>query len=148
MPLPMAGEKKTRGRISADDLLAGYQHHRGIAPQARSRLVGKISLKDPGHLFRAGNGSGRIAVCRKHSAKADENRLAVEKFLAPFRLLPFQGEAAEHYAEIRHNLEKIGNSIGPNDLIIAATARANGHTLITRKTPEFLRVPALAMEEW
>ncbi|MCX6969800.1 MAG: type II toxin-antitoxin system VapC family toxin [Verrucomicrobia bacterium] len=82
------------------------------------------------------------------SAKADENRLAVEKFLAPIRLLPFQGEAVEHYAEIRRDLEKTGNSIGPNDLIIAATARANGHTLITRNTSEFLRVSALAVEEW
>ncbi len=82
------------------------------------------------------------------SVKADENRRAVEKFLAPLRLLPFQGEAVEHYAEIRRDLEKIGNSIGPNDLIIAATARANGHTLITRSTSEFLRVPALAVQEW
>ena len=82
------------------------------------------------------------------SAKAADNRRAVEMFLSPLRLLPFQGEAAEHYAEIRAHLEKSGISIGPNDLVIAATARANGHTLITRNTSEFLRVPALAVEAW
>jgi tRNA(fMet)-specific endonuclease VapC len=82
------------------------------------------------------------------SAKAADNRRAVEMFLSPLRLLPFQGEAAEHYAEIRAHLEKSGISIGPNDLVIAATARANGHTLITRNTSEFLRVPALAVEVW
>jgi tRNA(fMet)-specific endonuclease VapC len=54
----------------------------------------------------------------------------------------------EHYADIRAHLEKAGKSIGPNDLVIAATARANGHTLITRNTSEFIRVPALAVEVW
>lgn len=82
------------------------------------------------------------------SAKPDENRMAVEKFLAPLRFLAFEGEAVEHYAEIRRDLEKSGKSIGPNDLIIAATARASGHTLITRNTSEFQRVPALAVEDW
>lgn len=82
------------------------------------------------------------------SARATENRRAVEKFLSPLRLLAFEGQAVEHYAEIRAHLEKSGNSIGPNDLVIAAIARSNGHTLVTRNTSEFLRVPALAVEEW
>lgn len=75
-------------------------------------------------------------------------RMAVEKFLVPLRLLAFEGEAVEPYAEIRRDLEKSGKSIAPNDLIIAATARASGRTLITRSTSEFRRVPALALEEW
>lgn len=82
------------------------------------------------------------------SAKADDNRRAVQKFLSPLRLIPFQGDAVEHYADIRAYLEKTGNPIGPNDLVIAATARANGHTLITRNTSEFLRVPGLAVDVW
>jgi tRNA(fMet)-specific endonuclease VapC len=84
----------------------------------------------------------------KMSAKADGNRQTVERFLAPLQLLPFHGDAVEHYADIRAHLEKAGKSIGPNDLVIAATARANGHTLITRNTSEFIRVPALAVEVW
>ena len=82
------------------------------------------------------------------SVHAANNRRAVERFLLPLQLLPFAGEAGVHYAEISAHLEKSGTPIGPNDLVIAATARANGHTLLTRNTAEFRRVPALAIEEW
>ena len=82
------------------------------------------------------------------SARPEENRKAVEKFLAPLRVVPFGGAAAVHWAEIRLSLQRAGTLIGSNDLIIAATARAAGHTLVTRNTAEFARVPALAVEAW
>jgi len=82
------------------------------------------------------------------SAKPEENRLLVERFLSPLQVLPFGGEAVLHYAEIRAHLQKGGNPIGANDLVIAATVRAMGFTLITRNTSEFRRVPALAVVEW
>jgi len=84
----------------------------------------------------------------KVSSKPVENLQTVQKILSPLWLVPFAGEAIEHYADIRAFLEKEGQPIGPNDLVIAATARANGHTLVTRNTREFLRVPALAVEQW
>ncbi|MFI0348706.1 MAG: type II toxin-antitoxin system VapC family toxin [Chthoniobacterales bacterium] len=76
------------------------------------------------------------------------NTSDVEKFLHPLRLLPFSGEAAQHYAEIRLHLHRLGKPIGPNDLIIAATARAHSMILVTRNTAEFSRVPKLLLEEW
>jgi tRNA(fMet)-specific endonuclease VapC len=54
----------------------------------------------------------------------------------------------EHYADIRHALEKAGTPINPNDLIIAATARAAGVTLVTANVSEFSRVPGLKWEDW
>jgi tRNA(fMet)-specific endonuclease VapC len=57
-----------------------------------------------------------------------ERRLrALEMLFAPFASLPFDDAAARHYADIRHQLEFQGQVIGPNNLQIAATARA--HTL-------------------
>ncbi len=82
------------------------------------------------------------------SDRPDENRHAVDQLLAPLRLIPFEGNTALHYAEIRTHLENAGSAIGSNDLLIAATARSHGHTLVTRNTSEFLRVPALAVEKW
>jgi tRNA(fMet)-specific endonuclease VapC len=82
------------------------------------------------------------------SRKPEANRAAVERFLLPLRLLPFSGEAAEHYAAIRCALQKAGAPIGANDLVIAATARASGCTLVTRNSAEFSRVPALAIDIW
>ena len=40
----------------------------------------------------------------------------------------------------------LGTPIGPNDLMIAAIALANGLTLVTHNTSEFSRVPGLALE--
>jgi tRNA(fMet)-specific endonuclease VapC len=82
------------------------------------------------------------------SEKAIENRRAVEKLLSPLSTLPFEGDAVIHYAQIRAHLEKAGTPVGPNDLVIAATARSHGHTLVTRNTAEFHRIPALAVEVW
>ena len=82
------------------------------------------------------------------SSRPRENGKKLEKLLEPLKRLPFEGEAAFHWAEIRHALQQKGKPIGPNDLVIAATVRAAGFTLITRNAAEFRRVPALAMEVW
>jgi tRNA(fMet)-specific endonuclease VapC len=41
-----------------------------------------------------------------------------------------------------------GQLIGPNDLLIAATALAYEATLVTHNTREFARVPDLQIEDW
>jgi tRNA(fMet)-specific endonuclease VapC len=72
----------------------------------------------------------------------------VEAFLAPYELLPFDRAAAGHYADIRHELERRGLPIGPNDLVIAAVARCRTLTLVTHNRAEFGRVPGLVLEDW
>jgi tRNA(fMet)-specific endonuclease VapC len=82
------------------------------------------------------------------SSRADLLKDRIEKLLAPYTRLPFGSSAAEHYAEIRTHLEHAGTPISPNDLIIAATVRAAGATLITANLREFSRVPDLRCEDW
>jgi len=55
---------------------------------------------------------------------------------------------AEHYAQIRDDLETNGQVIGPFDLLLAATALANDLTLVTHNTGEFKRVADLRVEDW
>lgn len=62
--------------------------------------------------------------------------------------LPFDQDAAEHYAEIRAHLQKSGQLTGERDLMIAAITRAHGLTLITHNRREFERIPGLAIEDW
>ena len=70
-----------------------------------------------------------------------ERNLAKQKqFLERFLSLPFNDKAAEAYGTIRASLEKAGNPIGPNDLMIAAIAFANAFTLVSHNTREFKRV--------
>ncbi|HAS83891.1 MAG TPA: VapC toxin family PIN domain ribonuclease, partial [Verrucomicrobia bacterium] len=77
-----------------------------------------------------------------------KTRDIVEAFLAPFELIPFDRATAREYAIVRHDLEVLGKPIGPNDLMIAATARARNLTLITHNIREFKRVTGLMIEDW
>jgi tRNA(fMet)-specific endonuclease VapC len=75
-------------------------------------------------------------------------RAALDGFLSPFRSLPFDSTCVPHYARIRDELERQGQIIGANDLLIAAVALANGLTLFTHNSDEFQRVPGLSVEDW
>jgi tRNA(fMet)-specific endonuclease VapC len=72
----------------------------------------------------------------------------VEAILANIEVPPLDIDADRHYATIRHDLEKLGLMIGPNDLLIAAHARSLKLIVVTDNTREFERVPDLAIENW
>ena len=78
----------------------------------------------------------------------DRRVATVLQTLAPFQSLSFDDDAAAMYAEIRHALEIVGQSIGPYDLQIAAIARLQGCALVTSNTHEFSRVNGLQVEDW
>ena len=72
----------------------------------------------------------------------------VTEFLRLFEILDFSRTAAEHYGQIRAELEKSGISIGPLELLIAAHARSLGATIITANVREFRRVRGLKVLAW
>ena len=80
--------------------------------------------------------------------QASTLRERVHAFARIVEPLPMDQAASEHYAEIRSGLQVKGSSIGPNDLWIAAHARAAGMTLVTHNIREFKRVPKLKLEDW
>ena len=82
------------------------------------------------------------------SAKARENLQRLRAFARLVPALELPSEAAEHYGEIRAALQKAGALIGPNDLWIAAHARAAGLTLATNNEREFKRVSDLKIDNW
>ena len=82
------------------------------------------------------------------SERSTQNEQAVTQFLLPYSVLPFGDLEVIHYAQIRATLESAGTPIGPNDMIIAAIARANEGVLVTHNTSEFGRVPDLNVEDW
>jgi tRNA(fMet)-specific endonuclease VapC len=77
-----------------------------------------------------------------------KNRKALEMFLAPLQILPFDSQCLWFYADLRASLEKQGQSIGPMDTLIAAHALSIGGTLVTNNVKEFVRVPKLKLENW
>jgi tRNA(fMet)-specific endonuclease VapC len=82
------------------------------------------------------------------SKNPNNNIQRVEEFLAPLEILSYDHNAANFYGEIRHNLEKKGETIGPLDMLIAAHALSNGIILITNNEKEFQRVDYLKIENW
>jgi len=82
------------------------------------------------------------------SARPAENMRLLGRFFEPYESLPFDDRCAEAYGRIRNELERSGMIIGPNDLIIAATAVAHRLTLVTANTREFSRVINLELENW
>ena len=73
------------------------------------------------------------------------HRLAVYALLAMAGSYPFDNTTAEAYADIRADLERRGQGIGPNDTQIAAIALTHGATLVTGNPKEFRRVSSLAV---
>lgn len=84
-------------------------------------------------------------VAKSGSAR---NLLALEKFLAPLEVLPFDEAAMREYGPIRARLEKQGTPIGPMDMLIAAHALALDVVLVTNNLREFERVPGLRTMNW
>jgi tRNA(fMet)-specific endonuclease VapC len=78
----------------------------------------------------------------------ERRKQELDDFLSPIPCLPFDDNAAFHAADIRAELTKKGNLIGPNDLLIAGHARSLGLNLITGNLKEFTRVDGLRCEDW
>lgn len=77
-----------------------------------------------------------------------KNRKALDMFLAPLQILPFDSQCLWFYADLRASLEKQGLSIGPMDSLIAAQALSIDGTLVTNNIKEFMRVPKLKLDNW
>ena len=80
------------------------------------------------------------------SARRDENVAVLDAL--QFVTLELDREDTQSAAEIRAHLSRLGQTIGPYDVLIAGQARARGLTLVTHNRREFERVPGLMIEDW
>ena len=84
-------------------------------------------------------------VAKSASAR---NRSALEMFLAPLEIMPFDEHAVWTYGTLRADLERLGQTIGALDTMIAAHALSLDATLVTNNQREFSRVTGLRLENW
>lgn len=75
-------------------------------------------------------------------------RAALERVLSNLEEIPFDSAAARSAAEIRVGLERVGETIGPLDLLIAGTAISRGAALATNNISEFDRIKSLRLYDW
>ena len=84
-----------------------------------------------------------------YKSKSRESTMEkLERFLQPFEIVPFEDQMTYHYADIRSEIESIGKTIGPNDILIAAIVRFHDGILVTNNMDEFKRIAGLKVENW
>ena len=76
------------------------------------------------------------------------NKEALNLFLAPLIIVPFDAGCIWAYGTLQAQLEKLGQPIGALDTMIAAQALALDLPLVTNNQKEFSRVPGLKLENW
>lgn len=84
----------------------------------------------------------------RNSANVESNLEKVHAFLQIFDSYPFDDDAAERYGILRVQLQRSGDLIGANDLLIASIALSHDLILVTRNQREFGRVAGLRLEVW
>jgi tRNA(fMet)-specific endonuclease VapC len=82
------------------------------------------------------------------SSRPAKNREALDQFVSPLEVAPFDRDATAAYGRLRAALEKKGQMIGSMDLLIAAHAISLDIRLVTHNSREFGRVPGLKIEDW
>ena len=115
--------------------------------RGRQPALSRVRAESPDDLAVSAMTVAELWYGALNSSDPDRTGQAVEAFLsAPFEVVPFDEPAARAHAELRLALRAA--PIGERDLVIAASARAGGMTLITRNSRHFARVPGLALEDW
>ena len=90
------------------------------------------------------------AELRYGAAKKGSSRLSAQlkAVLGALEVVAFEAPADAAYGLLRARLERVGQLIGGNDLLIAAQALSLGLTLVTDNEREFAKVDELARENW
>jgi tRNA(fMet)-specific endonuclease VapC len=111
------------------------------------KLAAKVQSQPVSEIFLCSVVKAELWHGAEKYGNRERRKRALDMLFKPFVSLPFDDAAARHYADIRHHLEIQGRVLGPNDLKIAAIARAHGFTLVSADQ-EFSRVPGVNLADW
>lgn len=84
----------------------------------------------------------------QNSAKKEQNRIALLKFLSIFKILNFDDADAIDYGRLKVDLRKKGELIGPIDMLLAAQALNKEFIFVTNNVKELKKVDGLRIEDW
>lgn len=89
-----------------------------------------------------------LAAGIRRCARPEQERKKLNRLFAVIAVLPLDMKSAEEAARIRHELETLGQKIGPYDLLIAGHAVGANRILVSNNTREFSRITALRLTDW
>ena len=78
-------------------------------------------------------------------SRRDARESFIQRMTHRLQAVPFGHREASVAADVMAALRRAGTPIGERDLMIAATAIANGHSVLTLNVSEFRRVPGLLL---
>ncbi len=111
-------------------------------------LVARLRAEDPASIRLSCLTKAELIYAARRGPKVAANLRLLELFFAPLQSIPFDDRCAEHYGAIRADLVVADRLLRPNDMLIAATARAHDLVLVARNQRKFARVVGLKVEEW
>ncbi len=91
---------------------------------------------------------GELYAGAHKSKDPSRNIQLIEAFLVDITSLLFDDFCAQAFGQIKAELERQGNVIGPYDMQIAAVGLTHGLTVVTHNVNEFSRVAGLSVIDW
>ena len=119
-----------------------------IMNQRPREIIDKCRQFHPGDIAVSAITASELQYGVAKSSSPAQNQARLDEFLLPFEILPYNGDVAKAYGNIRACLEKQGQPIGPLDFLIAAHALSRNLTLVTNNEKEFARIQNLRVENW
>lgn len=119
-----------------------------ILNRSSEPLIARLEGTPPTQISLCSVVKAELLFGARRSAFVEKNLRLLDEFFEPMTSLPFDDRCAAEYGAIRADLERSGTPIGPNDLLIAASARAHDLVLVTHNIREFSRVQGLRFQDW
>ena len=116
----------------------------------RSKAYAREALAalTPSEVALAAVTAGELLMGACCAQRPDREDALVRGFMQPIRILPYNLEAAEHFAHLSAYLRHAGQLMGVADAMIAATAQAHRCTVGTRNLKHFAKVKKLKVVDW
>ena len=111
-------------------------------------VLKRLEMLQPGQLAMSAITFAELMNGAKKSQRVEANVARLNELAELIEIRPFDKRAAICYGDVRSILEKKGNVIGSNDLLIAAHALSLDWILVTNNEKEFKRVDGLRIENW
>lgn len=113
------------------------------------RIEARLTSIPPSAIFVSAVTRAELMYGLKRLPSTHRLHVAVRRFLAIVQVLAWTAEAADHYADIHHQLVTTGQPIGDMDMMIAAHAFAIGAALVTNNIRHYERIKLpLTLENW
>jgi tRNA(fMet)-specific endonuclease VapC len=119
-----------------------------IIKRKPSSIGNRLEKLKPGELAMSAVTFAELVNGAKKSKYVEANMERLNDLSELIDIRPFDRQAALFYGSVRSSLEKRGEVIGGNDLLIAVHALSLNWTLVTNNEKEFRRVEGLKVENW